>query len=378
MGNRCYLGCDVHEHSTTVCLAWKEGDDMKRRDLGAVATTEAALREAAASWCTSLGDPCPPVPVIETGGRSLLVHDALVPLVDEVWVVDAAEVARLRGHRPKTDKEDAFSLARLAAQGLLHPLWIPPPEVLGLRALMRARRSTVQRQTMLANQLRAIANQGGNPVEKGETLSGANLRRLRAARWKTQDFAVAVEALIEEAEGLAGTLRKLNARMEERFAENQYAEWLDTLPRCGVIGSLTLATEIGDIGRFKSADCLRSFAGLTPGHGESAGHRTGGGLSKHGNRHLRYALMALANQMGFVPADEDELAALYWREVNKRRQMRGAHLKAQAIVASRLCDIVYAMLRQGRGYEPRRGAAADMPGGLPSRQGKGGGIRGEV
>jgi len=353
MEDRAYLGFDVHERTTTACLAWKDGDELKRYDLGAVATTEAALREAAVGWDARLGDLWPPVAVMETGGRSLLVHDALVPFVDEVWVVAAEEVARLRGHRPKTDKEDAFSLARLAAQGLLHPLWIPSPQVLGLRALVRTRRTCVQRQTMLANQLRAYANQGGNPVDRGQTLSGANLRRLRTARWKTADFAVAVEALIEEAEALAGTLRKLTGRMEVSFGESQYAQWLDTLPRCGVVTSLTLATEIGDIGRFESADCLRSFAGLTPGLRESAGKTTGSGLSKHGNRHLRYAFMVLANQMGFLPADEEELAALYWREVNKRRQMRGAQIKAQAIVASRLCEIVYAMLRQGRGYERR-------------------------
>jgi transposase len=347
----------VHENSTTVCLAWEEGGKMQRRDLGEVASTASALQEAAAGWAATWGarhgDLWPPVAVMEAGGRSLLVHDALVPLLDEVWVVAPAEVQRLRGHRPKNDKEDAFGLGRLAVEGLLHPLWIPPPEVLGLRAVMRVRRSTVERRTTLANQLRALAMQGGNPVEQGEAWSGANLRRLREARWKTPQFAVAVESLIKQAESMAEALRDLNAHVEEGMAASPYAQWLDTLPRCGAVYSLTLATEIGEIGRFRSAEALRSFAGLTPGHGESAGKRIGGGLSKHGNRHLRYAFMGLANQMCFLPSDEEELAALYWRHVNRLRQARGAHLKAQAIVASRLCGIVYAMLRLGRGYERR-------------------------
>lgn len=351
------MGCDVHEHTTTVCLAWEEGGKMKRQDLGEVATTPAALEEAAAGWAGSwgarLGELWPPVPVMETGGRSLLVHDALVPLVDEVWVVDASEVARLRGRRPKKDKEDAFGLARLAAEGLLHPLWIPPPEVLGLRALMRVRRSTVERQTTLGNQLRALAKQGGNPVERGEAVSGANLRRLREAAWKTEDFAEAIASLIRQAESVAAELKTLGRLVEERFATSREAQWLATLPRCGAVYSLTLVTEIGDIRRFRSAEALRSFAGLTPGHGESAGKRIGGGLSKHGNRHLRWAFMGLANQVSFLPADEEELAGLYWRRVNKLRGSRGAQLKAQAIVASRLCEVVYAMLRQGRGYERR-------------------------
>jgi transposase len=357
MGKRCYLGCDVHEKSTTVCLAWEEAGTIKRRDLGVVASTEAALQEAAAGWAaawgTRLGELWPPVPVLETGGRSMLVHDALVPLADEVWVVDAAEVARLRGHRPKNDKEDAFLLAKLAAQGLVQPLWRPSLEVLGLRAVVRVRRGMVQRQTALANQLRALAQLGGNPIERGKTLSRANLGRLKEATWKTRDFAAAVELLVKEAEDLADALGLANAHLQERFVESQYAQWLDTLPRCGVVNSLELATEIGDIRRFRSAEALRSFAGLTPGHGESGGRRIGGGLSKHGNRHLRYAFMTLANQMSFLSADEEELAALYWRRFNQRRGMKGAGLRAQALVASRLCDIVYAMLRQGRGYEPR-------------------------
>jgi len=344
MGKRCYLDCDVHEKSTTVCLVWEEGGEVKRRDLGVVASTEAALLEAAAgwaaTWASQLGELWPPVPVLETGGRSLLVHDALVPLVDEVWVVDAAEVARLRGHRPKKDKEDAFLLAKLAVERLLHPLWIPPLEVLGLRAVVRVRRGMVQRQTGLANQLWALAQLGGNPVERGKTLSGANLGRLKQATWKTRDFAVALELLVKEAEDLADTLGLANAHLKARFAENQYAQWLDTLPRCGVVNSLELATEIGDIRRFRSAEALRSFAGLTPGYGESAGKRTGGGLSKHGNRHLRYAFMTLANQMSFLSADEEELAGLYWRHFNKRRGLTGAGLRAQALVASELCNIV--------------------------------------
>jgi transposase len=357
MGKRCYLGCDVHEKSTTVCLAWKEGGDVKRRDLGEVSTTSEALQEAAAGWAAAyaarLGELWPPVPVLEATGRSLLVHDALVPLMDEVWVVDPSEVKRLRGNRPKSDKEDAFTLGKLAAENLLHPLWVPSPEVLGLRAMVRVRRSAVERQTSLSNQLRALAKHGGHPIERGKALSGANLGRLKEATWKTRDFAESIEFVIREAESLAGALKDFEGRLQLRFADNEYAQWLDTLPRCGVIGSLTLATEIGDIGRFRSAEALRSFSGLTPSHGESAGKRYGSGLSKHGNRHLRCAFMTVANQMSFVRADEEELAALFWREVHKRRQMRGAHLKAQAIVASRLCDIVYAMLRDGRGYEPR-------------------------
>ncbi len=330
---------------------------MKRRDLGVVASTATALQEAAADWAATwgsrLGELWPPVPVLEATGRALLVHDALVPVMDEVWVVDPAEVKRLRGNRPKNDKEDAFGLGKLAAERLLHPLWIPLVDVLGLRAVVRVRRSAVERQTTLGNQLRALAKQGGNPVERGETLSGANLRRLREATWKTEDFAVAIGMLIQEAEGLAKTLRGFQAHLEQRFAENQYAQWLDTLPRCSLVSSLTFATEIGDIGRFKSAEALRSFSGLTPGHRESAGKRYGGGLSKHGNRHLRCAFMSLANQMSFLKLEEEELAGVYWRHFNKLRGTRGAGLRAQAIVASQLCDIVYPMLRQGRGYERR-------------------------
>lgn len=357
MENRCYLGCDVHEKSTTICLAWKEGEKMRRRDLGVVATTETALQEAMegweAAWGARLGELWPPVAVIETGARSLLVHDALVPLVDEVWVVDAAEYARLRGHSRKTDKEDAFRLARFAAEKLLHPLWIPSPEMLGLRALVRVRRSTVQYQTSLGNRLGGLAKLGGDPIKRGEATSAANLRWLRQAPWKNQDFAVAVAALVKQAEAVAEALRDIESQLRARFAENSYAQLLDTLPRCGLVYSLTLATEIGDIARFESAGHLRSFSGLTPGHGESAGKLYGGGLSKHGNRHLRYAFMGLANQMSFLGKDEEELAALYYRRLNRLTGLRGAQIKAQAIVASRLCDIVYAMLRQGRGYERR-------------------------
>lgn len=352
--SKAYIGCDVHKKDTCVCLVWVgEGEKIYRRDLGYVPTRRERLEQALAEWQDEYAQLWPPVAVLETGSLSVLVHDTMVPFVDQVWVVDAKRVRELRGRKAKTDKEDAFGLAELAARGLVEPLWVPPPRALGMRALMRTRRGTVRYRTSLANRLRSLASLGGHPVEQGHVWSTPNLAHLRSQQWPNLDFQRAVDSLCRQAESLTAELRILDGYVEEMFAQDHQAQLLATIPGCNRVLSLTISTEIGDIRRFRSAPALRSFSGLAPGDEESAGKKTGGGLAKHGNRHLRWAFCQLANQIGFIPADEDPLALRYHRLNNRLRHHKHRDIICKVVIASELCKVVFAMLGQGREYEKR-------------------------
>src|SRR5277367_4083923 len=49
-----------------------------------------------------------------------------------VQLVNSSQARNLPG-RPKTDKEDAAWIARLTEMGLLHPSFVPPPEIRAMR-----------------------------------------------------------------------------------------------------------------------------------------------------------------------------------------------------------------------------------------------------
>jgi transposase len=96
--------------------------------------------------------------------------------------------------------------------------------------------------------------------------------------------------------------------------------------------------EIGDVTRFRSAEALCSWAGLTPRHRESDLKVTRSGITKMGSQLVRWAaLEAIARYQGGskLQADFDRIA-----------ERRGTNT-ARGAVARTLLTLVYYGLRDG-------------------------------
>ena len=84
---------------------------------------------------------------------------------------------------------------------------------------------------------------------------------------------------------LSVTILKLSQRIEEQMRPfARQLEQLTTIPGVGqATAEVIIAETGGDMGRFRTAGHLASWAGLCPGHHESAGkHKSG--KTRHGNR----------------------------------------------------------------------------------------------
>jgi transposase len=96
--------------------------------------------------------------------------------------------------------------------------------------------------------------------------------------------------------------------------------------------------EIGDISRFRSAEALCSWAGLTPRHRESDLKVTRTGITKMGSRLVRWAaLEAIARDKGGPKLQSD---------FHRIAERRGKN-KARVAVARKLLTLVYYGLRDG-------------------------------
>jgi transposase len=125
------------------------------------------------------------------------------------------------------------------------------------------------------------------------------------------------------------------------FAEA--VERLDGIPGIGRATAEVLLAEIGpDVRRFPTGAHLASWAGLCPGHHESAGKRQSGKTRK-GSRWLRTALVEAAQAAGRMK--QGYLAAQYRRLAARR----GAK-KAAVAVAHALLVIVYHLLARAEPY----------------------------
>ena len=75
--------------------------------------------------------------------------------------VDAAEIARKRERKQKTDRQDAQHILKLMLKDDFPQIWVPSWENRNLRQLLWHRHRMVQARTRIMNQLQAVAlNEG--------------------------------------------------------------------------------------------------------------------------------------------------------------------------------------------------------------------------
>jgi transposase len=118
---------------------------------------------------------------------------------------------------------------------------------------------------------------------------------------------------------------------------------LDTIPGVGTRVAEILVAEVDrDMSRFPSAAHLASWAGLCPGHKESAGKRYSG-RTRPGSPALRGALVEAARA---AARTHTYLAAQFHRLAGRRGSKRAAVAVAHAILV-----IAYHILRNGGVYQ---------------------------
>jgi transposase len=136
-------GLDVHQASVSACLRRVATDGTIGTESQQFATTVQGLTQLS-QWLTEAG--CPIVAMESTGVYWKPVFHILSATV-EVWVVNARDVKQRRGK--KTDRADAQWIAELLAYGLIEPSFIPPPQIVALRDLIRMRTALVETRTQV-------------------------------------------------------------------------------------------------------------------------------------------------------------------------------------------------------------------------------------
>ena len=161
--------------------------------------------------------------------------------------------------------------------------------------------------------------------------------------------ALILTELLCQIDSLEASLPRLEADIEERSAPFREAVvLLDGIPGIAQTGAHVILAEIGtDMSRFPTASHLCAWAGVAPGHNESAGKQRSGKTRK-GNRALRRALVEAAR--AGVKAKGSYLQAQYYR----LKPRCGANRALVAVAHSILQSIYYLLVRK----EPYRDLGA--------------------
>jgi transposase len=323
------IGLDVHTKLTVIATLDTETGEIAHRKVmtGQLVAHVAALPE-------------PKCAGLETGSQSFFLARQLLSCSVDVMVLNAFKVhRRAEGmHTAKTDRLDATVLAHMVAEGGGEAaVWIADEPLDELRTLSRTHRQLVQQGTRLRNQIRALIR------HEGRQCPFTNLIGKRAA----------LEALRQSLQGNVAQVRGLHAVMRELAASHETVRQLRTLCGCGIILAVAIAAEVGDIRRFPAPKNLRGYSGLVPRVSQSGDHTRIGPLVRGGNPYLRHALILAAQHV----AQSKQLLGTRLRRFYSRQLGRHGANPAKVALGRKLCDILFAMLRDGTDFDLQRLAA---------------------
>lgn len=345
------LALDLGLSKSAVCVL--DTERLTERNL--VCVTEAGrLREL-------LERERPALVVVEICPLAAMVHDVAVSLGVRIEVADTTQDAWCwRNVKRKTDREDARKLARLAALGQINKVHIPEPGMRQWRALVEHRSALVAETTRCKNRLRQLALvYGALRLPKGKKGWTDEVRKdlVRLARpleecgqellWR--GMVLQEWRHLEETEEL---VEEIEDRLDRLGRADPRVGLVRTLPGVGPRTAEVIVTSLDRAERFSSRREVAAYAGLTPRRYQSGQMDRTGRISKRGRPLLR----KLLNQAAWQAVRRDA----YFRELFERasRGCKGRRKIAIVAVMRQLVVVAWAMLRDGKPFEPSRLARA--------------------
>jgi len=325
-----YIGCDFHPSFQVIAMLDKEtGESMERRLLH--------TEEARAFYQGLKG---PVVVGIEASGNTHWFESLLAGCGHQMWIGDAAAIARQEGRKQKHDRRSAALILKLMLENRFPRIWVPTVEERDLRQLLIHRQHLVRMRARIKCQLQHIAlNQGWQKKHKLWSKAGLELlRSLVLEPWTGQRR----DTLLEMLQELEDKIRPLDQAVEKQAQSREAARRLATHPGVGPVISLATVLTMGEVSRFPDSRSWVSYLGLNPSEKSSGQRRRLGAISKQGNPFLRYLLVE-----GAVSATKGDksLARMYARLKAKKH-----HGVAKVAVARKLAVRLYWMARTEKSY----------------------------
>ena len=325
-----YIGCDFHPSFQQIAMLDLETGEMVERRLLHAEEARVFYRELQG----------PVVVGIETSGNTHWFESLLVRCGHELWIGDAAAIARQEGRKQKHDRRDAALILKLMVENRFPKIWVPTVAERDLRQLLMHRHQLVRMRTRVKNQLQHIAlNQGVQKKYKLWTQAGLKvLRELELEPWTR----LRRDTLLQMLEELEQKIQPLERAVEQEAEARPAARLLATHPGVGPVIALATVLTMGEVQRFANSRSWGSYLGLNPSERSSGEKRRMGAISKQGSPFLRFLLVQGATS---AARGDKSLARAYARLKAKKH-----HGVAKVAVARKLAVRLYWMARTQKPY----------------------------
>jgi transposase len=337
---KLYCGIDLHATSMQLCVIDGKLNRLLERsipnDLPAVLSLLRPFRKRLSI-------------LVESTFNWYWLVDGLQDTGYEVHLAHTLGLFRITRAKVKTDRRDAYRLAKILHDGEAPLAYIYPKETRPIRDLVRQRTRLVAARAHAYSSLRLRLYQHGFVRHSRDA----------AKAWDAQDM----DALLKEpaARFLAGQdleriaflseqVAAIEKRIQKAASGQEGYTRLMKIPGLGKALSAIVLYETGDVSRFSSARHYSSYCRLVPGTADSGGHSKPGRGAKQGNPHLKAAFTQAAQcAVRHYPG----LRNFYERQAG-RHPGRGSRLIATDILGHRLAQAAYHILKEGTDYDDKK------------------------
>jgi transposase len=274
------------------------------------------------------------------------------------WLVDGLQAAgydvclahtlglqMITGAKVKTDRRDAYALARLLRAGMIPAAFIYPVETRPVRDLLRRRLRLVRQRAYEYGQIQHLLLRSG--------VIDSSRNQIKEIDDDDLPGLFDHPFVVLHARQELGRIRLYNEQLEElesnilaqAQARPEFAR-LQKVPGIGVILGLTILYEIGQIERFPDVRQFSSYCRLVPGVAQSGTVSRRGRASKQGNAYLKNAFcQASVTAVRCYP----QVKSYFERHLKGQRSGK-RKLVVYNIIAHKLARAVYHILKDGENY----------------------------
>jgi transposase len=232
----------------------------------------------------------------EAGPCGFSLYDKLTADGVETIVVPPTLIPVESGNKVKTDRRDSRKLAHLLERGMLKQVYVLSEEDRADRELVRTRRQINEHRSDTMRQIKSkLLFYGINPpFTATQRWSKAYVKWLKEYSFDSELLRLSLDHLIGLYEYLTSQLIKITREVILLARSKKYSkkvQLLKSVPGIGTLTAIEILVDLQDMKRFKSADKLAAYIGLTPSEFSSGQYVRQGRITRCGNKRIRSCLV---------------------------------------------------------------------------------------
>ena len=278
-----FIGIDVHKASWHI-TARAAGEEVFS---GSMPSQYHSLKQLLTRF-----DRCRLKVAYEAGPCGFWLYDKLSVDGIDTSVVPPSLIPVESGNRVKTDKRDSRKIAQLLERDMLKKVYVLSEEDRADRELLRTRRQIVEHRSDVLRQIKSKLLFHGIdiPVSTARTWSQKYVKWLKGLVFESEQLRIAFDYLIELCEYLTAQLVRISKKVVMLARSEKYCDkmkLLKSVPGIGTLIAIEILIELQDVTRFRSADKVAAYIGLTPSEYSTGQYVRQGRITRCGNKRVR-------------------------------------------------------------------------------------------